>query len=117
MEKEPSIYDVDKLIEIITDYRTRKNINLRNFIEKANISYALYHQIKRKDVKLTSRIIKHFANAMEMDFYVLWTQIMTLSDDENKNELLHDTFKTLFLLNDEQLQTIHDEVKRMASFK
>lgn len=34
MEKEPSIYDVDKLIEIITDYRTRKNINLRNFIEK-----------------------------------------------------------------------------------
>ena len=117
MEKEPSIYDVDKLIEIITDYRTRKNINLRNFIEKANISYALYHQIKRKDVKLTSRIIKHFANAMEMGFYVLWTQIMILSDDENKNELLHDTFKTLFLLNDEQLQTIHDEVKRMASFK
>ena len=111
MEKEPSIYDVDKLIEIITDYRTRKNIILRN------ISYALYHQIKRKDVKLTSRIIKHFANAMEMDFYVLWTQIMILSDDENKNELLHDTFKTLFLLNDEQLQTIHDEVKRMASFK
>jgi hypothetical protein len=54
---------------------------------------------------------------MEMDFYVLWTQIMILSDDENKNELLHDTFKTLFLLNDEQLQTIHDEVKRMASFK
>lgn len=52
---------------------------------------------------------------MEMDFYVLWTQIMILSDDENKNELLHDTFKTLFLLNDEQLQTIHDEVKRMAS--
>ena len=51
MEKEPSIYDVDKLIEIITDYRTRKNINLRNFIEKANISYALYHQIMRKDVK------------------------------------------------------------------
>ena len=36
---------------------------------------------------------------------------------KNKNELLHDTFKTLFLLNDEQLQTIHDEVKRMASFK
>lgn len=108
---------MDKLIEIITDYRTRKNINLRNFIEKANISYALYHQIKRRDINLTSRIIKHFANAMEMDFYVLWTQIMILSDDENKNELLHDTFKTLFLLNDEQLQTIHDEVKRMASFK
>lgn len=84
MEKEPSIYDVDKLIEIITDYRTRKNINLRNFIEKANISYALYHQIKRRDINLTSRIIKHFANAMEMDFYVLWTQIMILSDDENK---------------------------------
>ena len=116
MEKEPSIYDVDKLIEIITDYRTRKNINLRNFIEKANI-IMLYIIKQRKDVKLTSRIIKHFANAMEMDFYVLWTQIMILSDDENKNELLHDTFKTLFLLNDEQLQTIHDEVKRMASFK
>ncbi|MFR5078269.1 MAG: hypothetical protein ACLTDX_09615 [[Clostridium] innocuum] len=67
MEKEPSIYDVDKLIEIITDYRTRKNINLRNFIEKANISYALYHQIKRRDNHSPHYCVT-FANAMEMGF-------------------------------------------------
>lgn len=111
------LLDEKKLVKIITDYRTIHNISVRLFCEQAEISYSSYQQMSKGQWNITIRFLEKVANMIGMDFYDLVGQVIILSADQDKNELLYDTFKTLFLLEDEQLKTIHDEVKRMAFFK